>query len=142
MWFRPASLRSRTALAADIRSLRTSLPSAPRGISTLLAWTVPPRAAPASSGAPAPERGHSPGHRHRGLGTDGRGASAGPGVGSRRGRPLSSLGPGVPPPPPEPPVAPMVGHLLPRERRVGAQSIVGGLHPEYQLERLAASPEE
>ncbi len=55
-----------------------------------------------------------------------------------RGRPHPSLGPGLPAPPPGLPVAPIAGHHLPRDMRVVARSILGGLHHEYGLERLVA----
>ena len=54
-----------------------------------------------------------------------------------RGRPHSSLGPGLPAPPPGLPAAPIAGYDLPRDVRVVARSILGGLHHEYGLERLA-----
>ena len=55
-----------------------------------------------------------------------------------RGRPHACLGPGLPETPPGLPAAPIVGHDLPRGRRVVARSILGGLHHEYGLEKLAA----
>jgi putative transposase len=55
-----------------------------------------------------------------------------------RGRPHACLGPGLPHPPPGLPVAPIAGHGLPRDMRVRARSILGGLHHEYGLEKLAA----
>jgi transposase InsO family protein len=55
-----------------------------------------------------------------------------------RGHPHSSLGPGLPAPPPGLPAAPIAGHDLPRDTQVVARSILGGLHHEYGLERLAA----
>jgi transposase InsO family protein len=55
-----------------------------------------------------------------------------------RGRPHSSLGPGLPAPPPGLPAAPIAGHDRPRDMRVVARSMLGGLHHEYGLERLAA----
>jgi putative transposase len=55
-----------------------------------------------------------------------------------RGRPHSSLGPGLPAPPPGLPAAPIAGYDLPRDMRVVARSILGGLHHEYGLEMLAA----
>ena len=54
------------------------------------------------------------------------------------GRPHASLGPGLPEPPPELPVPPITGPRLPRDTRVVAQAILGGLHHEYSLEKLAA----
>jgi transposase InsO family protein len=53
-----------------------------------------------------------------------------------RGRPHSCLGPGLPDPPPDRIVAP-TGHTLPRNHRVDATSILGGLHHEYRLEVAA-----
>ncbi len=55
-----------------------------------------------------------------------------------RARPHSRLGPGLPQPPPGLPAASMIGHELPRDRRVVARSILGGLHREYGFERWAA----
>ncbi len=55
-----------------------------------------------------------------------------------RGRPHACLGPGLPEPPPGLPAAPIAGHDLPRDMRVVARSILGGLHHEYGLEKLAA----
>jgi putative transposase len=55
-----------------------------------------------------------------------------------RGRPHACLGPGLPEPLPGFPAAPIVGHDLPRNMRVVARSILGGLHHEYGLEKLAA----
>ena len=55
-----------------------------------------------------------------------------------RGRPHSSLGPGVPDPRSNVPrVEPRV-HCLPVGLRVAATPILGGLHHEYRLQRLAA----
>jgi hypothetical protein len=53
-----------------------------------------------------------------------------------RGRPHSSLGPGLPDPPGEP-VLPSHGHQLPVGHRVVATPILGGLHHEYRLEVAA-----
>jgi hypothetical protein len=50
-----------------------------------------------------------------------------------RGRPHSSLGPGLPDPPPDRLVA-SNGHHLPDGFRVVATSILGGIHHEYRLE--------
>jgi putative transposase len=57
---------------------------------------------------------------------------------SSRGRPHASLGPGLPEASPGLPATPITGHRLPREVRVVARSILGGLHHEYGLEQLAA----
>lgn len=54
-----------------------------------------------------------------------------------RGRPHAHLGPGLPRRPTGLPVAPIAGHGLPRDMRVRARSILGGLHHEYGLEKLA-----
>jgi putative transposase len=54
------------------------------------------------------------------------------------GRPHACLGPGLPEPPPGLPVAPIGGHDLPRNVRVVTRPILGGLHHEYGLEKLAA----
>jgi putative transposase len=53
-----------------------------------------------------------------------------------RGRPHSSLGPGLPDPPPDRAVAPN-GHQLPDGQRVVATPILGGLHHEYRLKAAA-----
>src|SRR5262249_52337337 len=50
-----------------------------------------------------------------------------------RGRPHSSLGPGLPDPPPDG-VAESNGHEPPDGHRVVAAPILGGLHHEYRLE--------
>jgi putative transposase len=50
-----------------------------------------------------------------------------------RGRPHSSLGPGLPEPSAGVPVAPITGHRLPRDARVVARPVLGGLHHEYGL---------
>ncbi|MFI5340353.1 MAG: integrase core domain-containing protein [Candidatus Methylomirabilales bacterium] len=55
-----------------------------------------------------------------------------------RGRPHSRLGPGLPEPPPGLPAPALAGHRLPNGSRVVARPILGGLHHEYGLERLAA----
>jgi transposase InsO family protein len=55
-----------------------------------------------------------------------------------RGRPHASLGPGLPEPPPGLPAPMLSGHRLPKDTRVVARSVLGGLHHEYGLERLAA----
>ena len=53
-----------------------------------------------------------------------------------RGRPHSSLGPGLPDPSPDRLVA-SNGHHVPDGRRVVATPILGGLHHEYRLEPAA-----
>jgi putative transposase len=53
-----------------------------------------------------------------------------------RGRPHSSLGPGLPDPPPDRAVA-SNGHQLPDGQRVVSTPILGGLHHEYRLEPAA-----
>jgi transposase InsO family protein len=55
-----------------------------------------------------------------------------------RARPHSQRGPGLPQPPPGLPAAPLAGHHLPRDVRVAARSILGGLHHEYSFEQIAA----
>jgi transposase InsO family protein len=55
-----------------------------------------------------------------------------------RGRPHASLGPGLPESPSELPAPPITGHQLPQDVRVVTRSILGGLHHEYSLEKLAA----
>ena len=55
-----------------------------------------------------------------------------------RGRPHSSLGPGTPDPGPDYQPAMLCGHHIPTGHQVVAKSILGGLHHEYRLERLAA----
>ena len=53
-----------------------------------------------------------------------------------RGRPHSSLGPGLPDPPPDRVVA-SNGHQLPTDHRVVATRILGGLHYEYRFKAAA-----
>jgi transposase InsO family protein len=53
-----------------------------------------------------------------------------------RGRPHSSLGPGLPDPLPDRVVA-SKGHQLSDGHRVAAMSILGGVHHEYRLEAAA-----
>jgi putative transposase len=54
-------------------------------------------------------------------------------------RPHSSLGPGLPEPKPDLPAPPQVfRHQIPLGYRVTAKSILGGLHHEYRLEKIAA----
>ncbi len=55
-----------------------------------------------------------------------------------RGRPHSSLGPGLPEPPSGLPAPALTWHRLPNGSCVVARSILGGLHHEYGLEKLAA----
>ena len=55
-----------------------------------------------------------------------------------RGRPHSSLGPGIPEPPQATVPAPARGHKLPIGFRVNSTPVLGGLHHEYRLEREAA----
>jgi putative transposase len=56
-----------------------------------------------------------------------------------RGRPHSSLGPGIPEPAAGSASVPKVsGHRLPKGHRVTARPILGGLHHEYSLETIAA----
>ena len=54
-----------------------------------------------------------------------------------RGRPHTSLGPGIPHPPAGLPATPLTGHRLPSDSRVTTRSILGGLHHEYGLELAA-----
>jgi len=51
------------------------------------------------------------------------------------GRPHASLGPGIPNGANTPVLH---GHRIPCDHRVAAQSVLGGLHHEYRLERIAA----
>jgi putative transposase len=55
-----------------------------------------------------------------------------------KGRPHSSLGPGIPDPPANVPLMRCAGHLIPDNYRVVAQPILSGLHHEYQLKKVAA----
>ena len=55
-----------------------------------------------------------------------------------RGRPHSSLGPGVPEPDAYLRTVEFVGHRIPRTHRVLGRPILGGLHHEYRLEKVAA----
>ncbi len=55
-----------------------------------------------------------------------------------RGRPHSSLGPGIPHPRLSDPPVRCCGHRLPVGHQVVARQILGGLHHEYSLQRLAA----
>jgi putative transposase len=56
-----------------------------------------------------------------------------------QGRPHLSLGPGIPEPAVE--FLPLQGHdrhSLAQDRKVVARAVLGGLHHEYQWERIAA----
>jgi putative transposase len=55
-----------------------------------------------------------------------------------RGRPHSRLGPGIPEPRVSELVKQLSGHRIPSDHRVVAKPILGGLHHEYRLERVAA----
>jgi putative transposase len=55
-----------------------------------------------------------------------------------RGRPHSSLGPGIPDPELGDPPPKLCGHQLPSDHKVVARPILGGLHHEYRLQMLAA----
>jgi len=55
-----------------------------------------------------------------------------------RGRPHASLGPGLPDPRGTNTVVPCTGHTLRADHRVGARSVLSGLHHEYELEPVAA----
>lgn len=55
-----------------------------------------------------------------------------------RGRPHAWLGPGLPEPSPGLPAPLLAGQRLPKDTGVVAGAILGGLHHEYGLERLAA----
>lgn len=55
-----------------------------------------------------------------------------------RGRPHSSLGPGIPDPAVGCRRVQPCGHHLPIDHQVVAKAILGGLHHEYRLERYAA----
>jgi len=55
-----------------------------------------------------------------------------------RGRPHSSLGPGIPDPGPDYQGVKPSGHHIPIAHQVVAKAILGGLHHEYRLERRAA----
>jgi len=54
-----------------------------------------------------------------------------------RGRPHSSLGPGIPDPPLDLPQEASSRHRIPQDFRVVSKPILGGLHHEYGLERFA-----
>jgi putative transposase len=55
-----------------------------------------------------------------------------------RARPHSRLGPGLPQPLPGLPARRVSGYRLPQDTRIVARAILGGLHHEYSLEKLAA----
>ena len=55
-----------------------------------------------------------------------------------RGRPHSSLGPGIPEPSAGIPASPISGHRTPRGHRVVGSPVLDGLHHEYGLEKVAA----
>jgi len=55
-----------------------------------------------------------------------------------RGRPHSSLGPGIREPNAEFRIAATSRHQIPRNHRIAARPILGGLHHEYRIERIAA----
>ena len=55
-----------------------------------------------------------------------------------RARPHSSLGPGTPDPSSPKAELQAERHRIPKDRRVVATSILGGLHHEYRLEQVAA----
>jgi hypothetical protein len=55
-----------------------------------------------------------------------------------QGRPHSSLGPGIPDAPASMPAVQASGHLIPGTHGVVASAILGGLHHEYRLEKVAA----
>jgi putative transposase len=55
-----------------------------------------------------------------------------------RGRPHSSLGPGIPEPSAGIPVPQISGHCIRCGHRVVGRPVLGGLHHEYRLEKVAA----
>ena len=55
-----------------------------------------------------------------------------------RGRPHSSLGPGIPEPLQAKVPASVHRHELPKDYRVVSKSLLGGLHHEYRLEKELA----
>jgi hypothetical protein len=55
-----------------------------------------------------------------------------------RGRPHSSLGPGIPEATVGNVIGDSIGHRLPNGYRVATTTILGGLHHEYRLEPKAA----
>lgn len=55
-----------------------------------------------------------------------------------RGRPHSSLGPGIPEPSAGIPAPQTAGYRIPCDHRVVGSPVLGGLHHEYRLESIAA----
>src|SRR5690348_3703727 len=55
-----------------------------------------------------------------------------------QGRPHSSLGPGVPQPESQIPQVKLAVHRIPQGHQVIAKPVLGGLHHEYRLEKIAA----
>lgn len=55
-----------------------------------------------------------------------------------RGRPHSSLGPGIPDPPLDGPASISTGHQIREGYGVVTTPVLGGLHHEYRLEPMAA----
>ena len=55
-----------------------------------------------------------------------------------KGRPHSGLGPGIPEPSQGIPVQETSGHRIPSGQQVVGHSVLGGLHHEYRLEKVAA----
>jgi hypothetical protein len=55
-----------------------------------------------------------------------------------KGRPHSSLGPGIPEPTAVDAVKRLSGYRIPSDHQVLAEPVLGGLHYEYRLERIAA----
>jgi transposase InsO family protein len=55
-----------------------------------------------------------------------------------KGRPHSGLGPGIPEPSQDIPVQEISGHRIPSGQHVVGHSVLGGLHYEYRLEKMAA----
>ena len=53
-----------------------------------------------------------------------------------RGRPHTSLGPGIPHPPAGLPAPPFIGHRLPAHSRVVSRSVLGGLHWNWRRDQL------